>query len=48
MIGHVGAGKEVVFQVSGDPVISPSLSVVETLQRAFELVPREVLSDGQL
>lgn len=27
MIGHVGAGKEVVFQVSGDPVISPSLSL---------------------
>lgn len=36
------------FQVSVDPVISPSLSRADMLQRAFELVTREVLSNGQL
>lgn len=35
-------------QVSVDPDISPSLSRADMLQRAFELVTREVLSDGQL
>lgn len=45
---RVGAGGKVAFQVSVDPVISPSLSRADMLQRAFELVTREVLSNGQL
>lgn len=45
---RVGAGGKVAFQVSVDPDISPSLSRADMLQRAFELVTREVLSDGQL
>lgn len=53
MIGCVGAGSKRCFQVSvgtGNPDLSLalSLSLVVILQRPFELVPREVLSDGHL
>lgn len=47
MMGSVGAGRTRCFQVSGT-VILISLSLRGVLQRPFELVPREVLSDGQL
>lgn len=50
MMGGVGAGSKRWFQVWTvlDPDLSLCLSAVAMLQRAFELVPREVLSDGQL
>lgn len=53
MMGCVGAGSKRCFQVSVgtvDPDLSLSLclALVAMLQRPFELVPREVLSDGQL
>lgn len=54
MMGCVGAGSKRCFQVSVgtvNPHLSLSLSLsslVAMLQRPFELVPREVLPDGQL
>lgn len=55
MMGCVGAGSKRCFQVSVATVnpdlsfsFSFSRSLVAMLQRPFELVPREVLSDGQL
>lgn len=51
MMGTVGAGSKRCFQVSVgtvNPDLSLSFSLVAMLQRPFELVPREVLSDGQL
>lgn len=51
MMGCVGARSTRCFQVSVgtvNPDFSLSPPLVEVLQRPFELVPREVLSDGQL
>lgn len=50
MMGSVGEGRQGCFQVSRRYWKSRSLTLalVAKLQRPFELVPREVLSDRQL
>ncbi len=49
MMGGVGAGSKRCFHASV-ATVNPDLTLplVAMLQRPFELVPREVLSDGQL